>query len=66
MTAGAQRRIIERGVGGRRNAVRAEQLRAAGLSNRAIARALQIPVTAVTGWFELQDELVLADADGAQ
>jgi IS30 family transposase len=59
------RRHAEVQMGGRRNAVRAEQLRAAGLSNRAIARALNVAPATVLRWFELQDELVFADADGA-
>jgi hypothetical protein len=52
-------------MGGRRNAVRAEQLRAAGLSNRAIARALNVAPHTVLHWFDLQDELAFADVDGA-
>jgi hypothetical protein len=64
MTGDARRSVIERGVGGRRNAVRAEQLRAAGLSYRAIARALSVPVPAVARLFELQDDLALSDVDG--
>ena len=62
----ARRNRAERAMGGVRNAARAEQLRAVGMSDRAIARKIGIPVEAVSRWFALQDELVLADdVDGA-
>ena len=55
-----------RAIGGERNAVRAEQLRAVGLSDRAIARKLSAPAEAISRWFDLQDEIVLTDdVDGA-
>jgi hypothetical protein len=44
-----------RAIGGQRKAVRAEQLRATGLSDRAIARRLSVPVEAVAQWFDLRD-----------
>jgi hypothetical protein len=54
-----------RGLGGRRATVRAEQLRAAGVSHRAIAYTLGVPTEAVSSWFEVQDVLALSDAGGA-
>ncbi|HZC72089.1 MAG TPA: hypothetical protein VE442_15455 [Jatrophihabitans sp.] len=62
----ARRNRAERAVGGMRNAARAEQLRAVGMSDRAVARKIGIPVEAVSRWFALQDELALTgDVDGA-
>lgn len=55
----------QRGMKGERNAIRAEQMRAGGLTDRAIARQIGVPVEAVSRWFDLQDELVLDDVDGA-
>lgn len=52
---------LEREIGGARNAVRAEQLRAVGLSDRAVARRLDVPVEAVCGWFSFQDALAFSD-----
>jgi hypothetical protein len=60
------RRIrLRSGIGGERNVNRAEQLRAAGVSDRAVARSLGVAVEAVSRWFDLQDELVRNDVDGA-
>lgn len=57
---------LQRGMGGQSNAIRAEQLRAVGLSDSDIARRLNVPVEAVSRWFDLQNELVLTDdVDGA-
>jgi hypothetical protein len=57
---------LQRAMGGERNAIRAEQMRAVGLSDRAIARAIGISVESVSRWFDLQDELVHTDdVDGA-
>jgi hypothetical protein len=61
-----RRSRLQRAMGGERNAIRAEQLRAVGRSDRAIARKIGIPVETVSRWFDLQDELVLTDdVDGA-
>lgn len=60
-----ERKQVQRRLGGERNGVRAEQLRANGVSDRAIARRLGVPVEAVASWFDLQDELVVGDVDGA-
>jgi hypothetical protein len=55
-----------RAIGGERNAARAEQMRALGRSNRAIARELRVSLDAVGHWFDLQDDLVFrGDLDGA-
>jgi len=63
---GVRNRTAVRALGGEHNAIRAEQLRALGHSDRFIARALGVGREAVVRWFELQDELVLhGDADGA-
>jgi hypothetical protein len=43
----------------------AEQLRASGMSDLAVARKLGLPVNAVWTWFDVQDEFALADLDGA-
>jgi hypothetical protein len=51
-------------MGGERATVRAEQLRARGLSDRAIAEQLDLPIEAVWLWFDLQDELVLPEEAG--
>jgi hypothetical protein len=48
-----------RGIGGERNAIRAEQLRALGRLERTIARDLGIDREALARWFDLQDELAL-------
>lgn len=40
-----------------RTTTRAEQMRAAGLTDRAIARELKVPVAAVCRWFGMQDRL---------
>jgi hypothetical protein len=57
----------QRALGGRRNAIRAEQMRAVGLTEPAIARTLGVRLAAVRSWFDLQDELVrMDDADGAE
>jgi hypothetical protein len=56
----------QRAVGGRRNAIRVEQMRAVGLTERAIARTLGVRIEAVARWSAVQDELVRADdPDGA-
>ena len=60
----AQLSRTQRAVGGERNAIRAEQMRALGCSDRAIARTLGVSSDAVARWFDLQDELVLT-ADSA-
>lgn len=60
-----RRTRLRRGIGGERNVIRAEQLRAAGLSDRAVACNLGVPVEAVSRWFDLQDELVRSGVDGA-
>jgi hypothetical protein len=63
---GARNRTAVRAIGGEHNAIRAEQLRALGRSDRFIARTLGIGCEAVVRWFELQDELILhSDVDGA-
>ena len=61
MTRPSRARLIrtQRALGGQRNAVRAEQLRACGRSDRAIARELGVSTEAIARWFDLQDELVL-------
>ncbi len=60
-----RRSRLQRALGGQRNAVRAEQMRAVGLSERAIARKLDVRIDAVCRWFDLQDELLLDhDVDG--
>jgi CRP-like cAMP-binding protein len=64
--ARADRGLLQRAMGGERNTVRAEQMRAVGLSERAIARMIGVRVEAVSRWFKMQDELVLTDdVDGA-
>ncbi len=60
-----RRTRLQRGMGGERNTTCAEQLRAKGLSDRAIARKLGVPAEAVSRWFDLQDDLVISDIDGA-
>lgn len=60
-TGRAQRSAAIRALGGERNAIRAEQLRALGNSDRVIARILRVDREAVARWFELQDELVRHD-----
>ncbi len=47
-----------RSIGGDRNAIRAEQLRALGCSDRYIARELGVDREVVARWFAHQDELV--------
>lgn len=42
-------------MGGPRNVARAGTMRTAGLSDRAIARALGLPVGTVSRWFHRQD-----------
>lgn len=63
---GSRNRTAVRALGGEHNAVRAEQLRALGRSDRFIARSIGVRCEAVVRWFELQDELILHnDVDGA-
>jgi orotate phosphoribosyltransferase-like protein len=60
------RASLLRALKGERNAVRAEQLRARGHSDAAIAQQLGVSHETVAIWFTLQDELVLVDEkDGA-
>ena len=66
--ARAHKAAVVRALGGERHAVRAEQLRALGNSDRIIARILRVDRGDVVRWFALQDELALqsdGDADGA-
>lgn len=69
MTAGlsrTRRSDAVRALGGERTATRAEQLRALGNGDRAIARILRVDRDALAGWFQLQDDLVgHDDLDGA-
>ena len=52
---------------GERNATRAEQMRARGLSDREIARRIGVGLATVRTWFHLQDELILTgDLDEAE
>jgi DNA-binding transcriptional regulator YiaG len=44
-----------------RNAARAEQLRARGLSDREVARRIGVGLATVRTWFHLQDELIFTD-----
>ena len=61
-----RRTRLQRAMGGERRTIRAEQMRAVGYTDRAIARALDVPIDALRRWFELQDHLLLSDdADGA-
>jgi hypothetical protein len=63
---GVRNRTAVRAIGGEHNAIRAEQLRALGHSDRFIARTLGVRREAVVRWFELQDELIHhSDVDGA-
>ena len=63
---GVRNRTAVRALGGEHNAIRAEQLRALGHSDRFIARTLGVGREAVVRWFDLQDELILhSDVDGA-
>jgi hypothetical protein len=48
-----------RAMRGERNATRAEQMRARGLSDREIARRVGVGLATVRTWFHLQDELLL-------
>jgi hypothetical protein len=50
-----KRSMTTRSIGGDRNAIRAEQMRALGRSDRAIARELGADTRAVARWFGLRD-----------
>lgn len=43
----------------------AEQLRANGMSDLAVAKKLGLPVNTVQTWFDVQDGFALAEMDGA-
>lgn len=66
MTRGnTARSVALRAIGGDHKAIRAEQLRALGKTDRAIARLLRTDVAAVGRWFQLQDQLARdTDVDG--
>lgn len=51
-------------IGGEQHAVRAEQLRADGLTERQIARRLRVRPAKVRTWFRVRDRLVLLTAVG--
>jgi hypothetical protein len=61
------RASLLRALKGECNAVRAEQLRARGYGDGAIARQLGVSRETVAIWFSLRDDLVLVDdKDGAE